>query len=185
MWYVSRYSLTFSAAIQAVYIRPPSHRYCDDHCHPHLIQPFKLVTIPTNAYQPLQNQPQATTVHETRRDPVCSMTTITSYPGRIGGSYSGSVRGNTQAVADSALAASAKQTFDKICSMPDSAWCSIQGLSHVNSTHGVVREYESHTLTIVEGSFHAHTDHDKFGRFKKWSGSASYDYDFAIKEHAV
>jgi hypothetical protein len=115
------------------------------------------------------------------------MGTVHTYGGRIGGSYSGSVRDNIKAIEDSAFQAAAQQFFGVCCSWPDTAWCSIYGNSKTISTHGIKRsDNGKYVLTMEEGSLHVHTDWDRWtGKFKNWQGSAIYNYEFQIVEEVV
>jgi hypothetical protein len=114
------------------------------------------------------------------------MSTTQHYAGTVPGFYSGSVRGNWTAVQNDAHAAAVRQIFNEICAKPDTAWCTIEGLSRTISTHGFTRRYTGeHTLVKVAGSEHEHVDRDDFGRFKHWQGNAMYNYDFQIEEHSV
>ena len=114
------------------------------------------------------------------------MSTIQHYGGTVPGFYSGSVKENWTAVQNDAHVAAVRQIFDEICAKPDTAWCTIEGLSRTISTHGISRRYTgTNTLVRDDGSMHEHIDRDHFKRFKNWQGNAMFNYNFEIEEHTV
>ncbi|PTB37400.1 hypothetical protein M441DRAFT_50658 [Trichoderma asperellum CBS 433.97] len=111
-------------------------------------------------------------------------TTFTKWTDANGG-YSGKVRDNWDAVYGQALAGAKQNIFNALLEESDATEVHVDTLGkQFFKHHGFKYEWNGHLTNTFTGE-HAHTDHDKLGRFKNWQGSRNYRFGFDIEKTAM